>query len=169
AHAGCCPSAASSAAAASAGVESATWHSTSPVDGSSMSKLFPPYGGRHSPPTKTPVGTRSTIARSRSALMPSNLRPRFARVAAGHVRSNQPEPFERTLTVADVIELLEHDHREVEQMFAEYEQASDPKEKRTIVDKIIIELVRHSEAEEQAVYPVIRDHIENGDAIVEHE
>ncbi|MBV9098081.1 MAG: hemerythrin domain-containing protein [Frankiaceae bacterium] len=71
--------------------------------------------------------------------------------------------------MADVIELLEHDHREVEEMFTEYEQATDPQEKRTIVDKIIIELVRHSEAEEQAVYPLIRTHIENGDAIVEHE
>jgi hemerythrin superfamily protein len=71
--------------------------------------------------------------------------------------------------VADVIELLEHDHREVEQMFTEFEQATDPKEKRTIADKIIIELVRHSEAEEQAVYPMIRNHIENGDAIIEHE
>ena len=71
--------------------------------------------------------------------------------------------------MADVIELLEHDHREVEQMFAEYEQAGTPEDKRAIVDKIIIELVRHAEAEEQAVYPMIRTHIENGDAIVEHE
>ena len=54
-------------------------------------------------------------------------------------------------------------------MFTEYEQATDLQEKRTIVDKIIIELVRHSEAEEQAVYPMIRSHIENGDSIVEHE
>ncbi|MDQ1698373.1 MAG: hypothetical protein QOG34_236 [Frankiaceae bacterium] len=71
--------------------------------------------------------------------------------------------------MTDVIELLEHDHREVEQMFTEYEQATDPQERRTIADKIIIELVRHSEAEEQAVYPMIRNHIENGDTIVEHE
>lgn len=71
--------------------------------------------------------------------------------------------------MADVIELLEHDHREVEQMFTEYEQATTPKDKRAIVDSIIIELVRHAEAEEQAVYPMIRSHIDNGDAIVEHE
>ncbi|MDQ1686311.1 MAG: hypothetical protein QOC82_3048 [Frankiaceae bacterium] len=71
--------------------------------------------------------------------------------------------------MTDVIELLEHDHREVEQMFTEYEQATDPQERRTIADKIIIELVRHSEAEEQAVYPMIRNQIENGDTIVEHE
>ena len=71
--------------------------------------------------------------------------------------------------MADVIELLEHDHREVEQMFTEFEQASDAEERRTIVDKIIIELVRHSEAEEQAVYPLIRKHIDNGDQVVEDE
>ena len=54
-------------------------------------------------------------------------------------------------------------------MFAEFEQATDKKEKETLRDRIIIELVRHSEAEEQAVYPIIRKHIDNGDAIVEHE
>ena len=71
--------------------------------------------------------------------------------------------------MADVIELLEHDHREVEQMFAEYEQATAKEQKETLRDRIIIELVRHSEAEEQAVYPMIRKTIDNGDQIIEHE
>jgi len=71
--------------------------------------------------------------------------------------------------VPDVIELLEHDHREVEQMFAEFEQATSKEQKETLRDRIIIELVRHSEAEEQAVYPMIRKTIDNGDQIVEHE
>jgi hemerythrin-like domain-containing protein len=69
----------------------------------------------------------------------------------------------------DVIALLEHDHREVEEMFAEFEQATEPKDRRAIADKIIIELVRHSEAEEQAVYPMMRKHIPDGDKLVEHE
>lgn len=71
--------------------------------------------------------------------------------------------------MADVIELLEHDHREVEEMFAQFERASDAKDKEALRDKIIIELVRHAEAEEQAVYPTIRKVIDNGDQIVEHE
>jgi len=71
--------------------------------------------------------------------------------------------------VADVIELLEHDHREVEQMFAEFEQATSKEDKEALRDKIIIELVRHSEAEEQAVYPLMRKVIDNGDQIIEHE
>src|SRR3954470_6489079 len=75
----------------------------------------------------------------------------------------------RRTTVADVIELLEHDHREVEQMFAEFELATSKEDKEALRDKIIIELVRHSEAEEQAVYPIVRKVIDNGDQIVEHE
>jgi hemerythrin superfamily protein len=71
--------------------------------------------------------------------------------------------------MADVIELLEHDHREVEQLFAEFEQATSKEQKETLRDRIIIELVRHSEAEEQAVYPLIRKSIDNGDQIIEHE
>jgi len=55
------------------------------------------------------------------------------------------------MDMADVIELLEHDHREVEEMFAELDNATTSEDKRAIADKLIIELVRHSEAEEQAV------------------
>lgn len=71
--------------------------------------------------------------------------------------------------MTDVIALLEHDHREVEEMFTEYAQATDAQDRRAIADKIIIELVRHSEAEEQAVYPVMRQKLTDGDKLVEHE
>jgi hemerythrin superfamily protein len=71
--------------------------------------------------------------------------------------------------MTDVIELLEHDHREVEQMFAEFEGTDSAEEKRAIADKIIIELVRHSEAEEQAVYPAMARKIDGGKALVEDE
>jgi len=69
----------------------------------------------------------------------------------------------------DVIELLEHDHREVEEMFAEFGAATTAADKKAITDKIIIELVRHSEAEEQAVYPVISKKVDGGKDLVEHE
>lgn len=69
----------------------------------------------------------------------------------------------------DVIDLLEHDHREVEEFFAEFDKATTAEDKRAIADKLIIELVRHSEAEEQAVYPVIAKKVEDGKDLVEHE
>jgi hemerythrin superfamily protein len=51
----------------------------------------------------------------------------------------------------DVIDKIEHDHREVEQLFAEFESSGD----RTLALKICEELEVHTMAEETAVYPVI--------------
>src|SRR5215217_5322721 len=65
----------------------------------------------------------------------------------------------------DVIEVLEHDHREVEQMFAELESlrraATDEAKSRRkdLADQVTIELVRHSVAEEVLVYPKVEDQV----------
>ena len=61
----------------------------------------------------------------------------------------------------DVIEVLEHDHREVEEMFAELEslRGASTEEarsrRRELADQVTIELVRHSVAEEVLVYPQV--------------
>ena len=61
----------------------------------------------------------------------------------------------------DVIQVLEHDHREVEQMFAELDQLrgatseEDTKRRKDLADQVTIELVRHSVAEEVLVYPEV--------------
>jgi hypothetical protein len=61
----------------------------------------------------------------------------------------------------DVIEVLEHDHREVEQMFAELESlrgaaTEEAKARRKdVTEQVTIELVRHSVAEEVLVYPQV--------------
>ena len=65
----------------------------------------------------------------------------------------------------DVIEILEHDHREVEQMFAELESlrgASTEEAKarrKDLADQVTIELVRHSVAEEVIVYPQVEEKV----------
>ncbi len=65
----------------------------------------------------------------------------------------------------DVIEVLEHDHREVEQMFGELESlrgaaSDDAKSRRKdLTDQVTIELVRHSVAEEVLVYPKVADKV----------
>ena len=51
----------------------------------------------------------------------------------------------------DVIDKIEHDHREVEQLFEEFEASRD----RAVALKICEELEIHTAAEEMAVYPVI--------------
>jgi hypothetical protein len=61
----------------------------------------------------------------------------------------------------DVIEVLEHDHREVEEMFAELESlrgasTEEAKSRRKdLTEQVTIELVRHSVAEEVLVYPEV--------------
>jgi hypothetical protein len=61
----------------------------------------------------------------------------------------------------DVIEVLEQDHREVEEMFAELESlrgaSTDEARSRrkAVTEQVTIELVRHSVAEEVLVYPQV--------------
>src|SRR2546421_12120474 len=65
----------------------------------------------------------------------------------------------------DVIEILEHDHREVEEMFRELESlrgasTDEAKQRRKdLADQVTIELVRHSVAEEVLVYPMVEDKV----------
>jgi hemerythrin-like domain-containing protein len=57
--------------------------------------------------------------------------------------------------MADVINLIEHDHREVEQMFAEFKQTRD----KNIAVEICDELDKHTKAEEKTVYPVFAEEL----------
>src|SRR3954453_12534408 len=72
----------------------------------------------------------------------------------------------------DVIEVLEHDHREVEQMFSELESLrgasseEDQKRRKELTEDVTIELVRHSVAEEVLVYPAVEGKVDPDE--VEH-
>jgi hemerythrin-like domain-containing protein len=65
----------------------------------------------------------------------------------------------------NVIEILEHDHREVEEMFAELESlrgaaGEDAGARRQdLKEQVTIELVRHSVAEETQVYPAVEERV----------
>jgi hemerythrin superfamily protein len=70
----------------------------------------------------------------------------------------------------DVIEILSHDHREVEQMFAELEtlrEAADEQSssrRKDVAEQVVIELVRHAVAEEVAVYPKVKEKLSEAEA-----
>src|SRR3954470_24118543 len=70
----------------------------------------------------------------------------------------------------DVIEVLEHDHREVEEMFAELESLrgasseEDRERRKTLTEQVTIELVRHSVAEEVLVYPEVERKVSSEEA-----
>jgi hemerythrin superfamily protein len=70
----------------------------------------------------------------------------------------------------DVIEILTHDHREVEQMFAELEtligmdDEASRQRRKDLVEQATIELVRHSVAEEAEVYPRVKERVSDQEA-----
>lgn len=70
----------------------------------------------------------------------------------------------------DVIEELTGDHRELDRLFEQIEAAAagSPERKR-LVDQVTIELVRHSVAEEEYLYPAVRRHLPDGDATADKE
>jgi hemerythrin superfamily protein len=70
----------------------------------------------------------------------------------------------------NVIAELSTDHREVEEMFQELMKlAPGDARRREIADRFTIELVRHSAAEEMYLYPAVRRHLPDGDALADAE
>ncbi|MDA8372423.1 MAG: hemerythrin domain-containing protein [Nocardiopsaceae bacterium] len=63
------------------------------------------------------------------------------------------------------------DHREVEDMFHRLMSPGAPcgNERRALVDRVIIELVRHAVTEEAHLYPAARRYLPDGDAVADRE
>ncbi|MDC7340690.1 hemerythrin domain-containing protein [Streptomyces lydicus] len=70
----------------------------------------------------------------------------------------------------DVVAELTDDHREVGDLFQRFEKAmpGSPDRKR-LVDALTIALVRHEVAEEQHLYPAVREHLAEGEALADKE
>ncbi|MFB7668866.1 hemerythrin domain-containing protein [Kitasatospora sp. NPDC056138] len=70
----------------------------------------------------------------------------------------------------NVIAELTGDHREVEELFERIKDlpAGDER-RREIADEFTIELVRHSVAEEQYLYPAVREHVPGGGKLADKE
>ncbi|MCK7624379.1 hemerythrin domain-containing protein [Streptomyces sp. RS10V-4] len=70
----------------------------------------------------------------------------------------------------NVINELTADHREVDELFdALMAQPAGAERRRELADRITVELVRHSVAEEQHLYPAVREHVEGGRTLADKE
>jgi hypothetical protein len=72
----------------------------------------------------------------------------------------------------DAIALLKADHREVEELFEKFENASGKDRKQQLAEQICTELKIHSMIEEEIFYPALRGKIEDDlldEAYVEHD
>ena len=72
----------------------------------------------------------------------------------------------------DGLQLLAADHREVEDLFAQFEKASGTSAKEKLVRQICTELKVHTQIEEEIYYPAVRGKVEEDaldEAYVEHD
>jgi len=73
-------------------------------------------------------------------------------------------------TTDSLISIITQDHHEVEAVFQELESGQGtPEHRRNLADHVIAELVRHSVAEEEYMYPAARAALEGGDELADHE
>lgn len=66
----------------------------------------------------------------------------------------------------DAVSLLKADHRQVEQLFDQYELSEDAEEKKELVYNMCKELIVHTMLEEELFYPTCRDELDD-DAIMD--
>jgi hemerythrin superfamily protein len=69
----------------------------------------------------------------------------------------------------DVVDILTTDHNELMDLLGQIKTTTDPNRRRDMADTITAELVRHSAAEEMFVYPAIKEHLPDGEQVVEHD
>jgi len=80
--------------------------------------------------------------------------------------------IERPATLVDAIALLTSDHRQVENLFVQYEVAEDDGDKKKLASQICLELKIHTMIEEEIFYPGERGEVEDDmldEALVEHD
>jgi hemerythrin-like domain-containing protein len=69
----------------------------------------------------------------------------------------------------DAIELLEHDHRMVEQLLRDYDAAGSDQQRRGVVEIIVRELSKHAALEELIVYPLGKRAISDGNVNIDEQ
>ncbi|SCL34024.1 Hemerythrin HHE cation binding domain-containing protein [Micromonospora rhizosphaerae] len=62
----------------------------------------------------------------------------------------------------DAVELLEHDHRVVEQLFRDYHAAASDAQRRAVVEILVRELSKHAALEELLFYPFAAKVLDDG-------
>lgn len=118
-------------------------------------------------------GSRGSTSSKKSASKKSASRKSASKKpASGKSASTRAKSSSRAsrTPIGQAIELLTEDHRKVQKLFRQAERVKDDTERlRPIVEQACAALTRHSEIEEQYLYPVLHDSIKETDLIAEAE
>src|SRR5215813_7652408 len=71
-------------------------------------------------------------------------------------KAQMGQPQMATEASSSAVELLKQDHRKVEQLFEEFEQADDADRQQQLAEQVCRELMVHSLLEEEIFYPACR-------------
>ncbi len=85
---------------------------------------------------------------------------------SGHRNSADEADKDRETDVEDVFDSLKADHRRVEELFAQFEEA-DKRKRVQIAEDVLRELTVHALLEEELVYPAVREVLEEEDLVDE--
>jgi hemerythrin superfamily protein len=69
--------------------------------------------------------------------------------------------------MSEPVKLLVVDHQKVETLFAELSRSDSVAERQALASQVFAELQRHTEAEEQVLYPFIRKEVPDGDSLMD--
>ncbi len=70
-------------------------------------------------------------------------------------------------SASTIVRMLHEDHQKVKDLFEEFENTEDSKEKQKLVETALAELQVHAKLEEEIIYPAIRPEIEEQDLMDE--
>jgi len=74
---------------------------------------------------------------------------------------------DRAGDVSDPAKLLIIDHEKVERIFTQLEEAESNAQRASLAAQLTSELTRHTELEEQILYPFVRANVEDGPSMVD--
>jgi hemerythrin superfamily protein len=72
-------------------------------------------------------------------------------------------------TGRSVVSTLTRDHRHIEELLTGLQTATDPADRRRLLDEVTTEMVQHAEAEEKYLYEVVRSAIPRGAIDIENQ
>ena len=67
----------------------------------------------------------------------------------------------------DAVAMLKADHRKVQNIFRQYESATDPATQRELAEEACVELEIHAQLEEEIFYPAVNEETEEGAELVQ--
>ena len=67
----------------------------------------------------------------------------------------------------DIVEVLTEDHRRLTRLFSEWGKIADFGGQWAVTQQVVIELVQHMTAEEQILYPAVRNVLADGDELAD--